>query len=70
MKEKDVERFEKVEAQLGGLYEEVQALAKKNPDDAINTFKLRYINSVLQAANALLSAKQKPFEDFSHFDEQ
>jgi hypothetical protein len=34
----------------------------------VNTFKLRYINTILKNCNILLSKKYKPFDDFNHFD--
>jgi len=66
--EKEIDEFEKVEAQLMGFHEEVQNLAKKSPDDGVNKFKLRYINTVLASANKLLEPAQRPFPDFEQFN--
>jgi hypothetical protein len=47
-----VNTFEKLNAQLKGLYDEMQTLVKKNANDSINIFKLRLINAVLEKTNA------------------
>ena len=65
---KYVERFEKIEAQLSGFYDEVQTLAKKSPDGAMNRFKLGYINATLQTANDILTKEQRPLADFATFN--
>jgi hypothetical protein len=69
MKEKDIEKFEKIQAQLKGLYNEISMLSKKAPNDGINTFKLKFINLVLSEANAILKEKSKPFNEFKSFEE-
>jgi hypothetical protein len=49
MKEKsDIERLEKLIGQLQGLHAELTSLAKKSPNDAVNSFKLRLINRVIE----------------------
>ncbi|MGV2967190.1 hypothetical protein [Paenibacillus sp. AGC30] len=65
----DVSTFEKVQAQLQGLFDEIGTLSKKKPDDAINKFKLKIINPILTEANKLLTGDYKPFSDFEQFDE-
>ena len=65
----DVRCFEKHEAQLQGLYAEIDQLAKKRPNDAVNKFKLRLFNQVLDLGNEILTDQYKPFSDFSQFDE-
>ncbi len=52
--EADVEKLEKLIRQLHGLHSEISLLAKKSPNDAVNAFKLKLINKVLQAANEVL----------------
>lgn len=69
MKIKDVEIFEKTQAQLHGLYDEMMVFSKKKPDDPVNKFKLKFINQVLINTNAILDEKNKPFNDFDTFDE-
>lgn len=66
----NVNAFEKVQAQLQGLFDEVGTLSKKKPDDAINKFKLKIINPILTEANKLLTEDYKPFSDFEQFDEE
>jgi len=68
MKRKDIDRFEKTVAQLEALHSEVSVLSKKSPNDGLNEFKLRLVNSVLQDANSLLGDTYKPFPDFLEFD--
>ncbi|MDR7071034.1 hypothetical protein [Fictibacillus barbaricus] len=65
----DIEKFEKTETQLSGFFEEVSTLSKKKPDDAINKFKLKFINMVIEDANNLLVSDYKPFQEFNKFDE-
>ena len=67
-KQSDIDKFEKAEAQLDALYKELGVLSKKKPDDGINPFKLKLVNSVLGKANELLEKKYKPFSDFELFD--
>ncbi|HEY2851219.1 MAG TPA: hypothetical protein VGJ18_00135 [Gemmatimonadaceae bacterium] len=69
MNAREVDEFEKVEAQIMGFLDEVLNLAKKSPDGAVNTFKLKLINAVLASANKLLKPAQRPFHDFEQFDE-
>lgn len=69
MKEKDIELFEKLSAQLDGLYEEISILSKKSPNDAVNKFKLKFINQVLTIVNSILAEKYRPFKDFESFSE-
>jgi hypothetical protein len=66
----DVSMFEKVQAQLQGLFDEIGALSKKKPDDAINKFKLGIINPILAEANKLLTGEYKPFSDFEQFEDE
>lgn len=64
----DVERLEKLVGQLQGLYAEIGALAKKSPNDAVNPFKLKFINRIIVMGNDVLGDKYKPFEEFDQFD--
>jgi hypothetical protein len=64
----DIDKFEKIEAQLRALHEEIGMLSKKKPDDGINQFKLRLVNDILEKANELLGSEYKPFPDFKIFD--
>ena len=67
MNKEEIEKFEKIHAQLLGFYEETAVLVKKNPNDPMSKFKLQLINKVLAAANEIV-ADIKPFEDFNQFD--
>ncbi len=65
-----MELFEKVNTQLEMVYEELTSLSKKSPNDAVNKFKLQFVNKILKDTNLLLDAKHRPFDDFSMFDEE
>ncbi len=69
MKKKDVDFFEKANAQLMAVYEEITTLSKKSPNDGVNKFKLKLINEVLQDANTVLDENHKPFPEFTIFME-
>ena len=45
----------------------MSALAKKSPNDAINTFKLRFVNGTLTKCNEFLGQRYRPF-DSSEFE--
>ncbi|MER3465439.1 MAG: hypothetical protein C4329_14565 [Chitinophagaceae bacterium] len=70
MKQEQVDMFEKVHAQLEGLHAEISALSKKSQNDALNKFKLKFVNQILTDANTILGDKYKPFADFSIFSEE
>lgn len=64
----EVDKFEKIAGQMDGLHKEVSALAKKSPNDALNKFKLKFVNAALNDANSILEPKYKPLSDFDQFD--
>ena len=64
MNRTDVEVFEKVTTQLTSLHEEMSSLAKKSPDDAINAFKLKFVNDILLKCNKFLDQRYRPFPEF------
>ena len=70
MNEKQIALFESLDSQLKGLYDEMQTLAKKNPNDAVNKFKLGLINNLIRRTNGFLAGEQRPFEDFAEFAEE
>jgi hypothetical protein len=41
MNRSNVDIFEKLSGQLLSIYEEISLLSKKNPNDAVNEFKLK-----------------------------
>lgn len=69
MTELEVNKFEKIQSQIEGLYKEIGILSKKSPNDAINKFKLQFINQLLVEANIILTGVYKPLEGFDTFDE-
>lgn len=69
MNKKDVDVFEKLSGQLLSVYEEVSLLSKKNPNDAVNKFKLQLINKLIDDSNIFLTKSYKPFDDFNNFNE-
>src|SRR5947199_10796192 len=66
----EVEDLEKLIGQLQGLHSEMTSLAKKSPNDAVNSFKLGLINRVLEAGNGVLGEKYRPFPDFNVLDSE
>ncbi len=69
MNKSDVDVFEKLSGQLISVYEEISLLSKKNPNDAVNKFKLKFVNKLINDSNEYLDAKYRPFDDFECFDE-
>jgi hypothetical protein len=69
MTKEEVDAFEKVQAQLEGLHSEISILSKKAQNDALNKFKLKFVNQLLAEANVILGNNYKPFADFDLFDE-
>ncbi|RUC69064.1 hypothetical protein [Pseudomonas aeruginosa] len=69
MNRSDVDIFEKLTGQLISTYDELSILSKKSPGDAVNKFKLKFVNSLLVEANDYLADKYKPFSEFDSFDE-
>lgn len=68
MNKKEIEQFEKTEAQLRGIYDEMIILSKKKPEEVINEFKLNYINKIVKRCNNILKDNNKPFDDFDSFN--
>jgi hypothetical protein len=64
MREAEIENFEKAEAQLQGLHEEIGILSKKRPDKAVNGWKLKFVNKILEKANGILEERYRPFGGF------
>ena len=70
MNTQQVEVFLKLQPQLKSAYDEISLLSKKKSTDALNKFKLKFINGILARANELLGDKYKPFpSEFELFDE-
>lgn len=69
MTKEDVNKFEKVQSQIEGLLLEITNLSKKSPNDAVNKFKLKFINEILIEANRILGKTYKPLSSFEKFDE-
>ena len=65
--EAEIHTFERCESQLHVFLRELGELSKKKPNDAVNKFKLKYINQSLADLNKLLGPS-KPFPDFDQFD--
>jgi len=68
MKKNEVELFIKIQSQMEELYTEISILSKKSQNDALNEFKLSFVNTLLKEANGLLNEKYQPFKDFKGFD--
>lgn len=65
----NIDIFEKLSGQLISVYEEISLLSKKSPNDAVNKFKLKFLNKLIDDSNEFLSDKYKPFDDFNIFNE-
>ena len=65
----DVERLEKTTGQLGAIHREMSLLSRKSPSDAVNTFKLKMINMVIETANEILGNEYVPLQGFDKFDD-
>lgn len=65
----EIQVFLKLQPKLQITHDEMSILSKKNPNDAVNTFKLKHLNNMLKQANAILGEEYKPFEDFDLFSE-
>ena len=70
MTKEEVDKFEKTQGQIDGLYNEIGILSKKSPNDLVNKFKLKFINQILENANTLLQDTYKPLEGFDSFDDE
>ncbi len=64
-----INNFEKVHTQLESLHNEIGSLSKKSQNDALNKFKLKFVNQALSDANKILGSSYKPFDDFEQFNE-
>ena len=64
----DVTSFSKLVAQMQALKDEIALLSKSKPNDALNNFKLGFVNEKLSAANKLLTGDFAPSESFTVFD--
>jgi hypothetical protein len=62
-----VAEFEKLEQQLHSFLTEISDLSKKKPNDPLNKFKLKLINSTVMKLNGLLK-DTRPFDDFEQFE--
>lgn len=69
MTETEVFKLEKIQSQIEGIFKEIGLLSRKNPNDAVNKFKLKFINQLLIDANALLTDDYKPLQGFDSFDD-
>lgn len=69
MNKRDVDIFEKLSIQILSIYEEISLLSKKNPNDAVNKFKLKFVNQLIAESNIFLTEKYRPFSNFSSFNE-
>ena len=68
LKRIQIDELEKLIGQLESIYKELAVLSKKSPNDAVNTFKIRFVNVTLKNCNAFLCKKYKPFDDFNQFN--
>ena len=67
--EKEIDEFLKLLIQMEKLLRDFTDLSKKKADGPVNKFKLGFVNTLLQQANAILTKASRPFEAFDIFDE-
>jgi hypothetical protein len=60
----EVGKLEKVTGQLESILREINTLARKSPNDGVNKFKLKFINTSLRDANDILGEQYQPIEEF------
>jgi hypothetical protein len=63
----DVAKYEKLVVQLRALKDEIALLSKSKPNDALNPFKLGFVNEKLAVANTILTGEFRPFDSFTTF---
>ncbi|PCI38902.1 MAG: hypothetical protein COB46_10150 [Rhodospirillaceae bacterium] len=64
----DVDKLERLIGQLDAVFLEIEKLSKKTPNDAVNAFKLNFVNGILNDCNDFLGELYKPFESFNDFN--
>jgi len=69
MNKEDIDIFEKLESKLRVMYEQISLLSSKKPHDAVNKFKLNFINDAITQANNFLGSSYVPFADYEKFNE-
>jgi hypothetical protein len=67
MKRAEAEKLDRLIGQVDALHREISAAGKKSGTDAVNEFKLGFINTVLSAANDFLG-NARPFPGFEKFN--
>ncbi len=70
MDKKSIDHFKKIQSQIESLHKEIGLLAKKSPNDALNAFKLGFVNQSIIEAGAILGPAYKPFGDFDSFKDE
>jgi hypothetical protein len=63
-----VDTLEKLNGQISGIHAEISALSKKSPNDAVNKFKLKFINAAITACNGLLGDAYRAVGEFTKFN--
>lgn len=61
--------FDKLEYRLNSVFIEFDKLSKKKPDDVINPYKLKIINSLLGEINNLFDKGDIPIDKFTLFED-
>lgn len=63
-----VDTLERLIGQFEGIHSELSALSKKAPADAVNKFKLKFVNAVVREANEFLGEAYRPSVEFEEFN--
>lgn len=56
--QKDVNQYELLNPLIHGIYNEFQDLSKKKPEAALNTYKVKVVNRVLEPIKELLANEE------------
>jgi len=65
----EVDYFLKILMQAEKVLKDFNELSKKKPNDAVNRFKLSFVNTILEQSNSILDKDNKPFNSFNTFSE-
>ena len=60
MNREKLDLFEKLVGQMQSTYDEMSILSRKSPKDAVNKFKLQFVNRLLRESNEFLGHAYLP----------
>lgn len=69
MNRNQIEKFKQILPQLQAFHSEFEALTKKEANGAINAFKLKIVNQIIDDVNKVLGSELLPIRGFAKFDD-